>query len=98
MVHETGPLYSASRRELASTRLMLCRPVPGQESPFWAWYQRTIDAVARPGTTVDFVALREGYKDSTTPYTIFYNALGQAERAYEAEKKGYMSQEEYERL
>ena len=68
---------------------MLCEPIPGNPSPFWDSFQKTVGAVARPGTIVDIVMLKEGYTDSTAPYTLFYNAKGQVERAYEAEKKGY---------
>lgn len=89
MTHETGAPDLTLKGSLASTRLMLCKPTPGKASPLWDWYRKTIDAVARPGTTVDFVGLRKGYTKASTPYAIFYNAQGQVERAYEAEKKGY---------
>ena len=41
-----------------------------------------------PGTTVDYVNLRQGYKVVRT-YARAYNALQIVQRAYEAEKKGY---------
>lgn len=88
-LHKTGPLNQPLQRGSSGIRLMLSEPIPGGPNPFWESFQKTVDAVARPGTTIDYVTLRKGYSDSTTPYTIFYNAQGQVERAYEAEKKGY---------
>lgn len=71
-------------------KLMLSGPTPGEApKPSRAWYQKTIEAVARPGTTIDLVSLKRGYTDPTTPYTAAYNAIEMVERAYEAEKKGY---------
>ena len=49
---------------------------------------KILDAVGNAGTTVDFVNLRHGYKIMRT-YTRTYNSIGVAQRAYEAEKKGY---------
>lgn len=79
-----------NQKQVVPVKFMLSDPLPG-ETPqaHWAWYQKTIDAVARPRTRVDFVTLRKGYTNPTTPYTEAYNALAMAERAYKAEKKGY---------
>lgn len=78
------------QKQVDVTKFMLSEPVPGEvPQTHWAWYQKTIDAVARPGTKVDFVTLKKGYTKPTTPYTETYNTLGMVERAYEAEKKGY---------
>jgi Asp/Glu/hydantoin racemase len=72
-----------------NTRLMLSEPVFG-ESPrqHWEWLTKMLDAVGNPGTSVDFVNLKHGYKVMRT-YTRTYNSLGIVQRAYEAEKKGY---------
>lgn len=87
--HPTGPLYQSLHRSSSGTRLMLSEPIPGGPNPFWESFQKTVNTVARQGTTIDYVTLRKGYSDSTSPYTSFYNARGQVERAYEAEKNGY---------
>jgi Asp/Glu/hydantoin racemase len=74
----------------ATIKLMLSNPTPGKApKSSGGWYQKTVEAVARPGTTIDVVDLKRGYTDPTTPYTAAYNAIGMVERAYEAEKKGY---------
>lgn len=71
------------------TKLMLSEPVYG-ESPrqHWDWLLKILDAVGNPGTAVDFVNLRHGYKVMRT-YTRTYNSIFVAQRAYEAEKKGF---------
>jgi len=56
--------------------------------PHWAWYEKTLKAVKRPETSVDFTHLKKGYK-SLSPYTSAYNVVSMVQRAYEAEKKGY---------
>jgi allantoin racemase len=70
-------------------KLMLSEPVFG-EAPrqHWDWLLKILDAVGSPGTTVDFVNLKHGYKIMRT-YTRTYNSIGVVQRAYEAEKKGY---------
>jgi Asp/Glu/hydantoin racemase len=73
----------------AHVKLMLSEPVFG-EGPrqHWDWLTKIIQAVGNAGTTVDFVNLRYGYKIMRT-YTRTYNSIAVAQRAYEAEKKGY---------
>ena len=76
--------------EKTTTRkLMLSEPVFG-EGPrqHWEWLTKILAAVGAPGTTVDYVNLKQGYKVMRT-YTRTYNSLGIVQRAYEAEKKGY---------
>ena len=70
-------------------KLMVSEPVFG-EAPrqHWDWLLKILDAVGSPGTTVDFVNLKHGYKIMRT-YTRTYNSIGVVQRAYEAEKKGY---------
>jgi len=71
------------------TKLMACEPVYGEESrQHWDWQSKILKAVGTPHTGVDFVNLRHGYKVMRT-YTRTYNSIGVAQRAYEAEKKGY---------
>ena len=72
-------------------KLMLSDPIPALPGkPHWAWYQKTIDAVARPGTTVDLTHLPEGYFSMPTgEYAAAYNAIGMIQNAYIAEKRGY---------
>jgi len=72
-------------------KLMLSDPIPALPGePHWAWYQKTIEAVARPGTTVDLTHLPEGYFSMPTgEYAAAYNAIGMIQNAYIAEKKGY---------
>ena len=72
-----------------NSKLMISEPVYG-EGPrqHWDWLMKILDAVGNPGTTVDCVNLRHGYKIMRT-YTRTYNSIGVAQRAYEAEKKGY---------
>jgi allantoin racemase len=74
---------------VANTRLMLSEPVYG-EGPrqHWDWLTKILGEVGNPGTTVDYVNLRHGYKVVRT-YARAYNALQIVQRAYEAEKKGY---------
>ena len=71
------------------TKLMLSEPVFG-EAPrqHWDWLLQILDAAGGPGTSVDFVNLKHGYKIMRT-YTRTYNSIGVVQRAYEAEKKGY---------
>jgi allantoin racemase len=73
----------------ANTKLMLSEPVYG-EAPrqHWDWLTKILGEVGNPGTTVDYVNLRHGYKVMRT-YTRTYNSLQIVQRAYEAEKKGY---------
>jgi len=68
---------------------MLSEPVFG-EGPrqHWDWLTKMLRSVGSAGTTVDFVNLRYGYKIMQT-YTRTYNSVAVAQRAYEAEKKGY---------
>jgi len=78
----------------ANTKFMLSDPIPSEvekvEQPHWGMYRRIVEAVARPGTVVDFTSLRKGYFSApTTPYRTAYNAIGIIHRAYEAEKRGY---------
>ena len=70
-------------------KLMMSEPVFG-EAPrqHWPWLTKILDEVGQPGTTVDYVNLRHGYKVVRT-YARAYNALQIVQRAYEAEKKGY---------
>ena len=72
-------------------KLMLSDPIPALPGePHWAWYQKTVDAVARPGTTVDLTHLPEGYFSMPTgAYAVAYNAIGMIQNAYRAEKEGY---------
>jgi len=68
---------------------MVSEPMAGEKpEPHWAWYKKTLDTVKRPGTSIDFVHLKKGYR-SLSPYTSAYNVLSMVQRAYEAEKKGY---------
>jgi allantoin racemase len=77
-------------KQVVPLRLMLSEPVPGEVSqPHWDWYRKTIEAVARPGTNVDFVTLKRGYSQPTTPYTKTYNSLAMTERAIESQNNGY---------
>jgi allantoin racemase len=72
-------------------KLMLSDPIPALPGkPHWAWYQRTIEAVARPGTIVDLTHLPEGYfRMLTGAYAAAYNAIGMIQNAYRAERGGY---------
>ena len=72
-------------------KLMLSDPIPALPGrPHWAWYQKTIGAVARPGTIVDLTHLPEGYFSMPTgAYAAAYNAIGMVQNAYRAEKRGY---------
>ena len=73
----------------AHVKLMFSEPVFGQgPRPFWDWHTKMLHAVGNAGTTVDFVNLRHGYTVMRT-YTRTYNSIAVAQRAYEAEKKGY---------
>jgi allantoin racemase len=77
------------KEKKSNIKLMLSEPVYG-EAPrqHWPWLAQILEAVGQPGTTVDFVNLRHGYKVVRT-YARAYNALQIVQRAYEAEKKGY---------
>ena len=72
-----------------NSKLMLSEPVYG-EGPrqHWDWLTKMLNAVGNADTTVDFVNLRHGYKIMRT-YTRTYNSIFVAQRAYEAEKKGF---------
>ena len=72
-------------------KLMLSDPMPALPGrPHWAWYQKTIGEVARPGTIVDLTHLPEGYFSMPTgAYAAAYNAIGMIQNAYRSEKRGY---------
>ncbi|MBN2058852.1 MAG: hypothetical protein JW882_00430 [Deltaproteobacteria bacterium] len=70
-------------------KLMLCEPVFGKEPrQHWPWLTEILGAVGCPGTDVDYVNLMHGYKVMRT-YTRTYNSIYVAQKALEAEKKGY---------
>jgi allantoin racemase len=71
-------------------KVLFCEPVPVTPgSPaHHAWWKETVSRVARPGVTLDITGLKEGYYGITT-YEQSFNAVQMAQRAYEAEKKGY---------
>lgn len=83
----------ALKEQGLAMKMMLSDPIynPDSRGPLaYSWYQKTIDTIARPGTTVDFTSLQEGYFTRVgTPYYDAVNTIGIMERAYEAEKKGY---------
>lgn len=74
-------------------RILLSDPVYNEDERAtiaYKRYQDIVGAVARPGTTVEYTSLRKGYFPVRgTPFPDAVNAAGMAERAYEAEKKGY---------
>ncbi|OGO30167.1 MAG: hypothetical protein A2Z29_07735 [Chloroflexi bacterium RBG_16_56_11] len=74
----------------AGIKILMCEPVPERpEVPAHrAWWQKTAERVARPGVTLDFKGLKKGYFGITT-YEQAYNGVEMAQRAFEAEKKGY---------
>lgn len=75
--------------KMEKIKLMVCEPVFGEEPrQHWAWLTEILGAVGNPGTNVDFVNLRHGYKVMRT-YTRTYNSIFVAQRALEAEKNGY---------
>jgi allantoin racemase len=68
---------------------MLCEPIPSERPrQHWEWMAKVVDAAGAPGTVVDYVSLKQGYKNLST-YTRLYNSLQVVQRAYEAENKGY---------
>ena len=70
-------------------KLMLCEPVFGTEPrQHWDWLTKILDAVGSAGTRVDYVNLMHGYRIMRT-YTRTYNSIMVAQRAFEAQKKGY---------
>jgi len=70
-------------------KLMLCEPVFGTEvRQHWDWLSKILGVVGSPGTEVDYVNLMHGYRIMRT-YTRTYNSIMVAQRALEAEKKGY---------
>ncbi len=71
-------------------KIMISEPVPPWtvNPPYYAWAQQLAPKVARPGSQVDYVALRGGYRTGGA-YAQGYNGFWMAQRAYEAEKKGY---------
>lgn len=75
----------------SGAKIMFCEPIPERPEvpPHHGWWKKTVENIAKPGTTVDFVGLRGGYRQSTSTYQHSYNAINMAQRAYEAEKKGY---------
>jgi allantoin racemase len=70
-------------------KLMLSEPVYGTaQRQHWPWLTQILGEVGQPGTEVDYVNLRHGYKVMRT-YTRTYNSIQIVQRAYEAEQKGY---------
>ncbi len=75
----------------ANIKILMSEPIPDKPSgppSYRPIAQKIADIVGRPGTTVDYVGLRKGYPHLGT-FEISYNTLWMAQRAYEAEKKGY---------
>ncbi|MCL2669382.1 MAG: aspartate/glutamate racemase family protein [Syntrophaceae bacterium] len=70
-------------------KLMMSDPVPGDgPRQHWPWLTKILNEIGQPGTAVDYVNLRHGYRMVQT-YARAYNALQIVQRACEAEKKGY---------
>ena len=72
-------------------KIMISEPVPSSPGiipEYFSWAQEIAKIVARPGTVIDYVSLRDGYL-SDGAYASAYNAIMMVQRAYEAEKKGY---------
>lgn len=76
-----------------SVKIMLSNPIydpSRRSSQSFTWYQQIVEQVARQGTKLDCVNLGNGFFTKRgTAYPDLVNAVGMAERAYEAEKKGY---------
>lgn len=55
-------------KKTAKIKILLCEPVPerGETPPHRAWWQTTVELVARPGITLDYVDLRKGYMGLST--------------------------------
>jgi Asp/Glu/hydantoin racemase len=72
------------------TRIMLSEPIFDEEPlHHWKWLAEAVEEVANPGTTVDFVNLKQGYRRLTSAYVRAYNTVEMVRRAYDAEKQGY---------
>jgi len=73
-----------------SLRIMISEPVPGatKPPPYWEWIHKMAEKAARPGTAVDYVALKKGCRGDGA-FENTYNTIWMAQRAYDAEKKGY---------
>lgn len=71
-------------------KIQFCEPVPVMPGApaHHTWWKETVRRVARPGVKFDITGLKEGYFGITT-YEQSFNAVQMAQRAYEAEKKGY---------
>jgi allantoin racemase len=75
---------------MTTTRILLSEPVFDEKPLFhWEWLAESVKEAANPGTTVDFVNLKRGYRRLTSAYVRAYNTIGVVRRAYEAETQGY---------
>jgi len=73
-----------------TTRILLSEPVFDEKPLFhWGWLGESVKEAANPGTTVDFVNLKKGYRRLTSAYVRAYNTIGVVRRAHEAETQGY---------
>jgi allantoin racemase len=71
-------------------KILASEPVTKVEPfPHWKFLKNIVSEAGRPGTTVDFISLKGGYSFQTSPYTRAYNVVKMAQKAYQAEKKGY---------
>lgn len=74
----------------AATRILMSEPVPAgpKPPPYWDWCKQVAEKSGRPGTTLTCTGLKNGYRSLGT-YESAYNGIWMAQRAYEAERKGY---------
>jgi allantoin racemase len=72
-------------------KILMSEPIPAGPSggpPYWAWCQDQVEKIGRPGTSLTCTGLKNGYRSLGT-YESAYNGIWMAQRAFEAEKKGY---------
>ena len=71
-------------------RILLCEPVPEMEPnpQHRAYWNKTLEKVARPDITLDYVNISRGYT-GLSGYEQLYGSVEMVKRAYQAEKQGY---------
>jgi allantoin racemase len=71
-------------------KILLCEPVPAMEpNPrHRAYWNKTLEKVARPDVTLDYVNISRGYL-GLSGYEQLYGSVEMVKRAFQAEKHGY---------
>jgi len=79
-----------TQKDMPRIKMLFSEPVPQspQVPAHHAYWRKIIERTARPGVTVDFTGLKQGYY-GITGYEQLYDSVEMVKKACEAEQKGY---------